>query len=256
MRPLSPRPCKAAAPKGPALFCFLNYYFTERVGESRSHFCGDGCFLAPHGCKRWSGARFSRASLARRCSVFRVLTGASRWLARWCERRSGNSADGDLPGGGRWEGADTTKRGATAPKSRFFSIPARLGAFSDSGRWQLRVAAGYGHRRACWCWQLTGPILCAWVGLLGSWGWFRPLSTVAGPAELAFLVKALFLNWAYQKAGSFSRPARVRLSRHLHIRHFARALPSGWAFSWRAPRAADCCLSLERKTAKCGDPAE
>ena len=48
---------------------------------------------------------------------------------------------------GWWEDAGTTKRGATAPRSCFlFSIPARLCAFSDSGRWQLRVAAGYGHR--------------------------------------------------------------------------------------------------------------
>jgi len=73
----------------------------------------------------------------------------------------------------------------------FFSIPARLCAFSDSGRWQLRVAAGYGHRA-----RRQGHF-GAWVCLLGSWGWFRPLSAVAGPAELAFLVKALFLNWAY-----------------------------------------------------------
>ena len=72
----------------------------------------------------------------------------------------------------------------------FLSIPARLGAFSDSGRWQLRVAAGYGHRA-----RRQGHF-GAWVCLLGSWGWFRPLSAVAGPAELAFLVKALFLNWA------------------------------------------------------------
>ena len=74
----------------------------------------------------------------------------------------------------------------------FFSIPARLCAFSDSGRWQLRVAAGYGHRA-----RRQGHF-GAWVCLLGSWGWFRPLSAVAGPAELAFLVKALFLNWAYR----------------------------------------------------------
>jgi hypothetical protein len=56
--------------------------------------------------------------------------------------------------------------------------------------WQLRVAAGYGHRA-----RRQGHF-GAWVCLLGSWGWFRPLSAVAGPAELAFLVKALFLNWA------------------------------------------------------------
>ena len=164
---------------------------TERVGESRSHFCGGGCFLAPHGCKRWSHAHgFSRASLARR-SVFRVLTGASQWLARWCERRSGNSADGDLSGvGGR---APILRKGKPQRPSRvfFLSIPARLlGAFSDSGRWQLRVAAGYGH------WARRQGHFGAWVCLLGSWGWFRPLSAVAGPAELAILVKALFLNWA------------------------------------------------------------
>ena len=55
-----------------------------------------------------------------------------------------------------------------------------------------------------------------------------------------------------QKADSFSRPARVTLSKHLHMRRFARALRSGWAFCWRAPRAADCSLSLERKTDKYG----
>ena len=36
------------------------------------------------------------------------------------------------------------------------------------------------------------------------------------------------------------------------MRHFARALRSGWAFCWRAPRAADCSPSLERKTEKFG----
>ena len=36
------------------------------------------------------------------------------------------------------------------------------------------------------------------------------------------------------------------------MRHFAHASRSGWAFGWRAPRAADCSLSLERKMEKCG----
>ena len=83
------------------------------------------------------------------------------------------------------------------------SIPARFCAFSDSGmdsgRWQLRVAAGYGHRA-----RRQGHF-GAWVCLSGSWGWFRPLSAVAGPAELAFLVKkALFLNWAYPHGSRFA----------------------------------------------------
>ena len=41
-------------------------------------------------------------------------------------------------------------------------------------------------------------------------------------------------------------PPCARLSRHLYMRHFARALRSGWVFCWRAPRATDCSLSLER----------
>ena len=60
--------------------------------------CGAGCFWAPPSCKGWSRARFhSRVPRSPLC--FRLLTGASWWLARWCERRSGNSADGGLTGG-------------------------------------------------------------------------------------------------------------------------------------------------------------
>ena len=151
-------------------------------------------FLAPHGCKRWSRARFllrvPRSPLCFSCAHRRVAV--ARAVVREAKRQQRRRRSAR----GWWEGADTTKRGATAPKSRFFSIPARLGAFSDSGRWQLRVAAGYGHRA-----RRQGHFV-AWVCLLGSWGWFRPLSAVVGPAELAFLVKALFLNWAYQREGT------------------------------------------------------
>ena len=170
---------------------------TERVGESRSHFCGDGCFLAPHGCKRWSRARFlsrvPRSPLCFSCAHRRVAV--ARAVVREAKRQQRRRRSVR----GWWEGAGTTKRGATAPKSCFFlSIPARLCAFSDSGRWQLRVAAGYGHRA-----RRQGHF-GAWVCLLGSWGWFRPLSAVAGPAELAFLVKALFLNFEYDCISSWA----------------------------------------------------
>ena len=72
-------------------------------------------------------------------------------------------------------------------------------------------------------------------------------------AQVAFSRAARpFLYCAWPKDRFIFAPPRARLSRHLHIRHFARALRSGWAFCWRAPRAADCSLSLERKTGKCG----
>ena len=162
---------------------------TERVGESRSHFCGDGCFLAPHGCKRWSRARFclARPSLA---ALFFVCSQARRGGSRGGARGEAATAPtaicSGVVGGRRYY-----EEGSHGAQVVFFSsIPARLCAFSDSGRWQLRVAAGYGHRA-----RRQGHF-GAWVCLLGSWGWFRPLSAVAGPAELAFLVKTLFLNWA------------------------------------------------------------
>ena len=129
---------------------------TERVGESRSHFCGDGCLLAPRGCKRWPRARFlsrvPRSPLCFSCAHRRVAV--ARAMVREAKRQQRRRRS--VPGW--WEGADTTKRGATAPKSRLFSRSPRL------GRWQLRVAAGYGHRA-----RRQGHF-GAWVCLLGSWG--------------------------------------------------------------------------------------
>ena len=83
---------------------------------------------------------FSCASLTRR-SVFCVLTGASRWLAQWYERRSGNSANGDLSGGvgERWcyeEGSPG------AHVAFFFSRSARTSMTAGGGS----AAAGYWHR--------------------------------------------------------------------------------------------------------------
>ena len=99
---------------------------TERVGESRSHFCGDGCFLAPHGCKRSSRARFlsrvPRSPLCFSCAHRRVAV--ARAVVREAKRqqRRRRSVRG-------WcEGAGTSKRGATAPKSCFFSRPPRASA--------------------------------------------------------------------------------------------------------------------------------
>ena len=94
---------------------------TERVGESRSHFCGDGCLLAPHGCKRWPRARFlsrvPRSPLCFSCAHRRVAV--ARAMVREAKRQQRRRRS--VPGW--WEGADTTKRGATAPKSRFSLDP-------------------------------------------------------------------------------------------------------------------------------------
>ena len=94
---------------------------TERVGDSRSHFCGDGCLLAPHGCKRWSRARFlsrvPRSPLCFSCAHRRVAV--ARAMVREAKRQERRRRS--VPGW--WEGADTTKRGATAPKSRFSLDP-------------------------------------------------------------------------------------------------------------------------------------
>ena len=64
---------------------------------------------------------------------------------------------------------------------RVFLIRAHFGAFSDSGRWQERAAAGYWHRA-----RGGQGHFDTWVCSLGSWGLFRRLSAVAGPAELFF----------------------------------------------------------------------
>ena len=99
---------------------------TERVGESRSHFCGDGCFLAPHGCKRWSRARFlsrvPRSPLCFSCAHRRVAV--ARAMVREAKRQQRRRRSVR----GWWEGAGTTKRGATAPKSCFFSRSPRASA--------------------------------------------------------------------------------------------------------------------------------
>ena len=73
---------------------------------------------------------FARASLTRR-SIFRVLRGASRGLARWCERRSGNSADGDLSGGVgvRW----CYEEGSRDVHVAFFSIRAHARTSMTAG---------------------------------------------------------------------------------------------------------------------------
>ena len=79
-------------------------------------------------------------------------------------------------------------QGPAALKSRFVSIPPRLGAFSDPPS----VAAEF--RGLLWAFDVPiGPI-GAWVCLLGGCGWFRPLSAVVEAAELAFPGFVLFSN--------------------------------------------------------------
>ena len=72
----------------------------------------------------------------------------------------------------------------------------------------LARAATRDQRATIWRYESILERVC----LLGSWGWFRPLSAVAAPTELAFLVKALFLNWAYRRRVSFAPRSKTFLS--------------------------------------------
>ena len=90
-------------------------------GRESVALCGDGCLLAPHGCKRWSRARFlsrvPRSPLCFSCAHRRVAV--ARAMVREAKRQQRRRQS--VPGW--WEGADTMKRGATAPKSRFSLDP-------------------------------------------------------------------------------------------------------------------------------------
>ena len=101
---------------------------TERVGESRSHFCGDGCFLAPHGCKRWSRARFlwrvPRSPLCFSCAHRRV--GVARAMVREAKREAATAPTAICPGvvGGR----RYYEEGSDGAQVAFFSRSPRASA--------------------------------------------------------------------------------------------------------------------------------